>query len=408
MAKGFHRGAVCAFDFQNRVDARGGRDGVEQGSGGKVDRCRLAEDRGQRGRNGRDGKLGLRLAGLIDDPVITAGGSHNGHVPATDARHLFQGGLHLRGRSPRGEQGRGRCDRAECSGVSREGSYCGRGRRGRCAKGRARGNGRDKQGCSVGKSGRGRESGKDKRLKKSESVIARGGEDSFGDSADRDGAKREGQCEGSLIGGRNKGQGLLLVGRCAARHGLRDRGRDRWGRVRPSVLRHIGRPALRWRCADSKLYRAGRVIQRLVKAGRRDGGCPLDEVKLIRGVVALEEKIERGLESAVQARDKPTLLYVEVKCARHPAAGRMSKGRRLVLIGAITASRQTLAGGGMGLVGASVERSLGLGGVVAALKAVKAVANPRLAAIPAKGTYELSSITSSGLVKTGHSTTSQT
>ena len=61
----------------------------------------------------------------------------------------------------------------------------------------------------------------------------------------------------------------------------------------------------------------------------------------------------------------------------------------------------------MGLVGASVERSLGLGGVVAALKAVKAVANPRLAAIPAKGADAASGVFAAGLrlVRAGHNET---
>lgn len=72
------------------------------------------------------------------------------------------------------------------------------------------------------------------------------------------------------------------------------------------------------------------------------------------------------------------------------------------MVGAITASIDSLAVGGMGLVGASVERSLGLGGVVASLKAVKAVAEPRASSIPAKGASELPSVAGAGLVGAGH------
>jgi hypothetical protein len=57
---------------------------------------------------------------------------------------------------------------------------------------------------------------------------------------------------------------------------------------------------------------------------------------------------------------------------------------------------------------AGIERSLGLGGVVAALHAVIAVADPRPAAVIAKSAGKLASVTGAGLMSTVHGTTSQT
>lgn len=59
----------------------------------------------------------------------------------------------------------------------------------------------------------------------------------------------------------------------------------------------------------------------------------------------------------------------------------------------------------MGLAGAGIERGLGLGCVVAALEAVQTVAEPRRAAIPAKGASELASVAGAGLMQAHHAET---
>ncbi len=78
------------------------------------------------------------------------------------------------------------------------------------------------------------------------------------------------------------------------------------------------------------------------------------------------------------------------------------------MIGAVTATRQARSVGGMGLVGASVERSLGLGGIVPPPHAVGAVAEPWLAAIPAEGVDAAAGVfaVGLGLVGAGHAATS--
>lgn len=83
----------------------------------------------------------------------------------------------------------------------------------------------------------------------------------------------------------------------------------------------------------------------------------------------------------------------------------MSKGRRSVLVGAITAPGETGSGCGMGLAGAGIERGLGLGRVVASLDAVKTVAEPRTAAIPSEGASELPPVAGAGLMRADHAET---
>jgi hypothetical protein len=72
------------------------------------------------------------------------------------------------------------------------------------------------------------------------------------------------------------------------------------------------------------------------------------------------------------------------------------------LVSAVTASRQAWAIGGMGAVGLGVEGGFGFGGIVAALHAVEAVAEPRATAIPTESATELASVAGAGLVGAGH------
>jgi hypothetical protein len=62
----------------------------------------------------------------------------------------------------------------------------------------------------------------------------------------------------------------------------------------------------------------------------------------------------------------------------------------------------------MGAASLGVEGGFGFEGVVAALHAVKAVAKPRVAPIPAKGASELAFGAGAGLVGTGHAGSSTT
>jgi hypothetical protein len=72
------------------------------------------------------------------------------------------------------------------------------------------------------------------------------------------------------------------------------------------------------------------------------------------------------------------------------------------LVGAVTASRQARAVGGMGAVGLGVEGGFGLGGVAASGHALVAVAEPRATAIPSQGASKLASVAGAGLVGAGH------
>jgi hypothetical protein len=72
------------------------------------------------------------------------------------------------------------------------------------------------------------------------------------------------------------------------------------------------------------------------------------------------------------------------------------------LVGAVTAARQARAVGWMGAVSFGVESRFGFGGIVAALHAVEAVAEPRATAIPTESATELASVADAGLVGAGH------
>jgi len=74
------------------------------------------------------------------------------------------------------------------------------------------------------------------------------------------------------------------------------------------------------------------------------------------------------------------------------------------LVGAVTASIDPFAVGGVGLVGAGVEGGFGFGRVVAAPHAIKAVAEPRSSPKPTKRTMELAPVAGAGLVRAGHET----
>lgn len=76
-----------------------------------------------------------------------------------------------------------------------------------------------------------------------------------------------------------------------------------------------------------------------------------------------------------------------------------------MLIGAITTSGEARAVGGVAAVGADVKGGFGFGRVVAAPHAVKAVAEPRPAAIPAEGAGELAPVAGAGLVRADHGET---
>lgn len=67
------------------------------------------------------------------------------------------------------------------------------------------------------------------------------------------------------------------------------------------------------------------------------------------------------------------------------------------MVGPITASIDSLAVGWMRLFDSGIKGGFGFWSVVASLKAVKAVANPRLAAIPAKGADAASGVLAAGL-----------
>jgi hypothetical protein len=75
------------------------------------------------------------------------------------------------------------------------------------------------------------------------------------------------------------------------------------------------------------------------------------------------------------------------------------------LVGAVTAPRQARQGGGVRALGLGIEGRFGFGGVAASGHALLAIAEPRLAAIPAKGAGELASVAGAGLVGAGHSET---
>lgn len=75
------------------------------------------------------------------------------------------------------------------------------------------------------------------------------------------------------------------------------------------------------------------------------------------------------------------------------------------MVGSITAPRKARAARGMGLAGAGIQRSLGLGRVLSSLEAVQTVAKPRRAAIPAEGANELASVAGASLVQADHAET---
>jgi hypothetical protein len=72
------------------------------------------------------------------------------------------------------------------------------------------------------------------------------------------------------------------------------------------------------------------------------------------------------------------------------------------LIGSVTAAGEARAVAGVGAFGLGVEGGFGFEGVVAALHAGLAVAEPRVTAIPADGASELASVAGAGLVGAGH------
>jgi hypothetical protein len=74
----------------------------------------------------------------------------------------------------------------------------------------------------------------------------------------------------------------------------------------------------------------------------------------------------------------------------------------LCLVGAVAAAGEARAVGGMAAVGLGVGGGFGFRGVVPSPYAVKAVAEPRASAIPAKGAGELASVAGAGLVGAGH------
>ena len=74
----------------------------------------------------------------------------------------------------------------------------------------------------------------------------------------------------------------------------------------------------------------------------------------------------------------------------------------LCLVGAVAAAGEARAMGGMGAVGLRVGGGFGFRGIVPSPHAVKAVAEPRPAAIPAEGASELASVAGAGLVRASH------
>jgi len=82
--------------------------------------------------------------------------------------------------------------------------------------------------------------------------------------------------------------------------------------------------------------------------------------------------------------------------------GGCQRGRGLGLVGAVTATGEARAVGGMGAVGLGVKGGFGFGGVAASGHAIVAVAKPRVTAIPAQGAGELASVAGAGLVGASH------
>ena len=74
------------------------------------------------------------------------------------------------------------------------------------------------------------------------------------------------------------------------------------------------------------------------------------------------------------------------------------------MVGPVTASLDSFDVCGVRLFGAGIKCGFGLGGVGSALHAVKAVAEPRLASVVAKGASELTSVAGAGLVGACHDT----
>ena len=72
------------------------------------------------------------------------------------------------------------------------------------------------------------------------------------------------------------------------------------------------------------------------------------------------------------------------------------------MIGAVAATREARGVGWVSFVGAGIGSSFGLERIVATLEAGKAVAEPRLAAIPPKSASKLASVAGAGLLGAGH------